>query len=117
MTMTRSSVPAGLHQRRHPIDCEVRLLGLLDLQHDPHVVRLRPVERLRDRRYLRAGESGMEPAAGIQLADLLEAEVGREAVAVRRPVDGQVVQDDRLAVRGQHDIDLDRSRAGSLCRI
>ena len=59
----------------------------------------------------------MEPHSCIQPADLLQGEVGREAVAVRRPVDGQVVQDDRLAVRRQHDIDLDSGRASGLRRF
>ena len=48
---------------------------------------------------------------------MVEVEIGREAVAVGRPVKGEVVQHDRLAVGGQHDVDLDRRRAPGLGRL
>lgn len=57
----------------------------------------------------------MKPNPRIQFADLLEAEVCRKAVSICRPVDGQVVQNDRLTFCGQHDVNLDRGRPCSLC--
>ena len=60
---------------------------------------------------------GSKPDAGIELADRGEAQVGGKAVAVGGAVDGQIVQNDRLAVRGQHDVDLDAWSRPGLCRL
>ena len=96
-----------LEQGRHAIDGDVRALRFLDLEHDPHIGPLRPVEGLGEGGDPRAGEARMKSAACVELADLGKAEVGGEAVSVGGAVDRQVVQDDRLAIGGQHDVDLD----------
>jgi len=54
-----------------------------------------------------SGQSADEPRIRIETADLLETEIGCEAMAIGRSVVREVMQNDRLAVRGQHDIDLD----------
>ena len=107
----------GFEQLRHAVDGEVRPLGLLDLEHDAHRLSRRPVERLRKRRNAGSGEAGMKADARIEAADALEAKVRCEARAVGRPVEGQVMQDDRFAVGGQHDVDLDGRRARGLGRL
>ena len=94
-----------------PIHGQVRPLDLLDLEHDPHVLALRPFEHFRKRWNPCPGEARIEAGSGIEAADVLEAEIGGEAAAVGGAVDGQVVQHDRLAVGRQHDVDLDRRRA------
>jgi hypothetical protein len=112
--MTCSRVPAELSSAAIRSTAISGRSASLDFEHDPHVVRFGPVERLRYGRYLRPDEIAMEPSPRVQPADLFERRVRCKAVSVGRPVDGQVVQDDRLAVRGQHDVDLDRGRPRSL---
>ncbi len=106
----------GFEQLRGAVDGEIRPLGLLDLEHDAHRLSRRPVERLGERRNAGSGEAGIKARASIEAADALEAEVRGEPRAVGRPVEGQVMQDDRFAVRGQHDVDLDGRRTRGLGR-
>src|SRR5260370_12426710 len=89
-----------------PIDGEVRPLRLLDLEHEPHLLALRPVEHFGERRAPRSGKARVKAASGIEDANPLETKIGREAVAIRRSVDRQIVQNDRLAVGGHHDVYL-----------
>src|SRR5260370_12163843 len=100
-----------------PIDGEVRPLRLLDLEHEPHLLALRRVEHFGERRDPRSGKARVKAASGIEAANPLETKIGREAVAIRRSVDRQIVQNDRLAVGGQHDVDLDGRRAPGFRRL
>ena len=76
---------------------------------------LRPFERLRAAMgTLVPAKRGSKRATRIERADLLEGEIGGEAVPIGGAVDGQIVQDDRLSVLGQHDVDLHGRGAGRL---
>jgi hypothetical protein len=83
---------------RDPIDGEVRPLCLLDLEQEPHLLGLCPVEHFSECRDPRSGKARMKAGPGIEAANPLETEIGCEAIAIRRSVDREVVQNDRLAV-------------------
>ena len=53
-----------------------------------------------------------EPRRGVEGANIGEVVIGDEAVAIGRPVEHRVMQDDGLAVAGQHQVDLAGRRAG-----
>ena len=80
-----------------------------------HVVRLAQSSASAHCRYSCSGEERDRTATpASSSADLLEGEVGREAVTDRRSVYGKIMQDDRLSVFGQHDVDLDCGRTRRL---
>ena len=98
--------------------------GLEDLpqRRDPEVLRLVPVEfhlteRRTPQRVCRGVESvdraptRHEPVRSIERAQLVECHVPDEAGAVRRLVDGAVVDDHEMAVRGRLDVELEHVRA------
>jgi hypothetical protein len=74
-------------QCSHSVDGEVRPLGLLDLDKDPHLLALRPVHGLREGRNACSRKSSVEAGPGIKAADLFQTEVRGEAVAIRGAVD------------------------------
>ena len=102
---------------RDTIDGKVRLLCLLDFEHQAHFIALRPVEHFGESRDPRSGKARMKAGSGIEALNALETEIGCEPVAVRRSVDCEVVQNDRLAVGRQHDVDLDGRRAPGFRRF
>src|SRR5215212_10161329 len=103
-----------IEQSHYPIDRKVRSFCVLDLQHQAHLLALCPVECLCKRWNAGSDKPRMIMGAGIEGADLRKAKVCRKAVAVGRSVDSAVVKNDRLAIRSQHDIDLDCRRTPSL---
>ena len=98
----------------HPVDAEVRPLGLLDLDKDPHLLAPRPIESFGNSRNPRSGKPRIKAGSGVEAANLRETEIGGKAVAVGGAVEYAIVKHDRLAFGGQHDIDLDRRRAPGL---
>src|SRR5215831_12379556 len=113
MTVTRSAVPVA---SANP-DGEVRPLGLLYLEEQTHLRALGPIEDLRDGWNRRTGKSRIKGAASIQPADLLEAQVSRESVAVGGAVECAVVKYDGHCIRGQHDVGLYGRRTARLGRL
>ena len=103
-------------QTRYSVDGEVGLLGLLDLEKDPHFLALRPIDDLRNCRNARTGKSSIKAGSGVETADLLQPEVRDEAVTVSGAVERAVMKHDRLTLGGQYDVDLDRRRAPGLRR-
>src|SRR5438445_7504451 len=95
------------NKARNPIDGEVGAFRLLDLDEEPHPLAVRPVKHFDKCRDPCPGKALMKPGSRIESADPLETEIGCEAMAIGRSVDREVMQNDRLAVRGQHDVDLD----------
>ena len=57
-----------------------------------------------------------EAGPGIE-ARICGPEIGLRSLAVSRPVHRQVVENDRVAVGSQHDVDLDGRRAPILGRL
>jgi hypothetical protein len=101
-------------QCSHSVDGEVRPLGLLDLDKDPHLLALRPIHGLREGRNACSCKSSVEAGPGIKAADLFQTEVGGEAVAICGAVERPVVKHDRFAIGSQHDVNLDCCRTRSL---
>src|SRR5207253_3132526 len=78
---------------------------------------VRPVKHFDKCRDPCPGKALMKPGSRIESADLLETEIGCEAMAIGRSLDREVMQNDRLAVRGQHDVDLDHRGAPGFRRL
>src|SRR5215469_18488787 len=105
---------ACFEQFHRSIDREVRPLGLLDLDKDPHLLAPCPINDLREGWNTCSGKSRIKAGSSVEAANLLQSEVGGEAAAVRGAVERSIVKHDRLAFGGQYDVDLDRRRAPSL---
>src|SRR5437879_12722243 len=105
------------NKARDPIDGEVGPFRLLDLDEEPHLLAGRPVKHFDKCRDPCPGKELMKPGSRIETADPLETQIGCEAMAVDRSVDREVMQNDRLAVRGQHDVDLDHRCAPGFRRL
>ena len=105
------------NKARNPIDGEVGPFRLLDLDEEPHPLAVRPVKHFDKCRDPCPGKALMKPGSRIETADPLETQIGCEAMAIGRSVDREVMQNDRLAVRGQHDVDLDHRCAPGFRRL
>src|SRR6266446_4090156 len=80
--------PVGVARRRNkarnPIDGEVGPFRLLDLGEEPHLLAVRPVKHFDECRDPCPGKALMKPGSRIESADLLETEIGCEAMAIGR---------------------------------
>jgi hypothetical protein len=75
----------------------VPLVRLLQLDGEVDPAAGRPAAERVERRHVLAGKGGSEPPPRVECADLGTGEVGDPAVAVGRPIDGVIVDDDELA--------------------
>src|SRR5258705_12194086 len=95
------------NKARNPIDSEVGPFRLLDLDEEPHPLAVRRVKHFDKCRDPCPGKALMKTGSRIETADPLETQIGGEAMAVGRSVDREVMQNDRLSVPAQYDVDLD----------